>query len=254
MQDNTEKKRMPINPKLVSSAVMLIITGSLLVAISFAWFSQNKEVVSSGMSVSAIDERITIGSSVYITRSIGDTVVMQQEYRSTDSTNVYYLWEDGQFVLDENSSKIPIALTALLPGEAIEMEFSYTCTDNLVGKTLELYLDGITADMFNEVSSKGEIGEAHTVLCVYKLSYKEGDGDYSEARWMAGSEDTESPSKIHISDALWHKVSDNDVDNYVTASLKIEFDLEQYYTLETSANQLSEKSFSIGSLEMGVKR
>jgi hypothetical protein len=244
-----------INPKLISSFIMLIVTGSLLVAVSFAWFAQNKEVVASGMSVTALDERITIGNEIRVVRKIGDKSVGEYIYRCDNYDNFYYLWEDGSFSKDEDGNMIPIVLSSLLPGEIIELHFTYSCTDSLIGRRLNIYFDDISSDTFFEHNDDGSEGAAHSVLCVYKCSFKKGTDEYSEGAWLVSSTPTLSdfaPKTFEITNLFWEKVSDTPEENLVEASVKISFDLDQYYRLQAATNQLSEKSFSIGALSIGV--
>jgi hypothetical protein len=64
-----------INPNLISSFVMLVITGALLLSISLAWFSDNVRVNAKCMTVSATDERVEFGPSVTVKCFIDDYVI-----------------------------------------------------------------------------------------------------------------------------------------------------------------------------------
>ena len=244
-----------INTKLISSFIMLLITGSLLVAVSFAWFSQNKEVSAGGMAVSAVDERITLGSEIRVVRRAGDKVVGEHVYRCDNYDNFYYLWEDGSFTKDENGNMIPIVISALLPGENVEMIFTYSCTDSLIGRRLDVYFDDISSDVFFEQNEDGSVGSSHSVLCVYKCSFKKESDEYSSSRWLVESKSSVSdraPARFDITSDVWEKISDDPANNYVELAIKIELDLNQYSAMKADTNQLSEKSFSIGALRIGV--
>ncbi len=246
-----------INSKIISSFIMLLITASLLVAVSFAWFSQNKDVGTGGMTVAAMDERITVGSELRLVRKIGEKTVGESLYRCDNYNNVYYLWEDGSFSKDESGNMIPITVSNLLPGEKIELVFNYTCTDSLIGENLEIYFDNISSDNFFEQNEDGSDGAFHSVLCVYKCSFKKGEGDYSEGKWLANSAPSVSdnaPTRFDIAEEVWERVSETPESNYNEVAVQIEFDLAQYYMLRASTNQLSEKSFTIGALRIGVAK
>ena len=245
-----------LNPKIISSFLMLCIVGALLVGISFSWFSENLTATAVDMTVSSADDRVNFGSTVRIRRYLGETLTEQQEYRCDGATNNYYLWnsELGAFATDELGDRIPISMSGLLPGEAVDFEFSYTCTDSLIGDTVEIYLDEITSQSFAEYNDDGSELASHSVLCVYKVAFGDGEG-FSEAAWAVESETGVSdaaPSRIDLATDVWAKISDDPQDNYKTAVFRFSFDLEQYYQLKTSTNQLSEKGFSIGSLRIGV--
>lgn len=242
-----------INPKLISSAVLLIITGALLLTctFTFAWFADNHRVQASGMQISANDKRITISDMIEVTRTLGGKVTVQT-YRCEEHEDYYYLYENDSFTTDENGDRIPFSISDLLPGEIVEVTFSYTCSDNLIGSPISAKLTSISSDSFPEIDHPDV---SHYVLGVYKFSSKQG-GEYPAGTWMVNyvSGQTEAiPESLPVfTDTIWNKVSDVPQDNYVTASFRFEFDLEQYTTLKTTTNLLSEKRFSIGELRIEV--
>lgn len=245
-----------INQNLISSFVMLIITGALLISISLAWFSENDRVNATGMTISATDERVEFGSSVTIKRFIDDYVIEDLEFRVPDDepdSSQYYLWDSvgGAFVL-ENEERIPISIAGLLPGETVDLTFSYICTDSLEGRSLAIYFDRIVADTFSEMDGAST---SHSVLGVYKISADQGGTGFSDPEWVvtsvSGTEDT-SPTRIDIIDSTTWSTADVAAGAYKTVTVRLGFDLEQYTKLLTATNQLSEKGFSIGALRIEV--
>ena len=246
-----------INPNLISSFVMLIITGTLLISISLAWFSENDRVNSTGMTISATDERVEFGSSVTVKRFIDDYVIEELEFRVPDDepdSSQYYLWdsESDAFKLDDGGERIPISIAGLLPGETVDLTFSYICTDSLEGRSLAIYFDRIVADTFSEIDSAFT---SHSMLGVYKISADQGGTGFSTPEWMvtsvSGTEDT-SPTRVDIIDNTTWSAADVAAGVHKTVTVRLDFDLEQYTTLLTATNQLSEKFFSIGAIRIEV--
>lgn len=251
-----KKARARINPNLISSFVMLVITGTFLISISFAWFSENNRVKAGGMTISATDERVEFGQSVTVKRFIDDYVIEEREFRVPDDdpkSSQYYLWDSvgGAFVL-EDGERIPITIEGLLPGETVDLTFSYICTDSLEGRSLGIYFDRIVADTFIEMDGAST---SHSVLGVYKISADQGGTGFSAPEWVvtnvSGTEDT-SPSRVDIIDSTIWSATDVEAKEYKTVTVRLEFDLEQYTKLLTATNQLSEKGFSIGALRIEV--
>lgn len=245
-----------INPSLISSFVMLIIIGTLLISISIAWFADNERVDVTGMTISATDKRVEFGPSVTVKRFIDDYVIEELEFRVPDDDPYsfqYYLWDSvgNAFVL-ENEERIPITIVGLLPGETVDLTFSYICTDSLEGKSLAIYFDRIIADAFSEMDSAST---SHSVLGVYKISANQDDMGFSDPEWVvtsvSGTEDT-SPTRIDIIDSTTWSTADVAAGAYKTVTVRLDFDLEQYTKLLTATNQLSEKGFSIGALRIEV--
>ena len=245
-----------INPKLISSLVMLIIIGTLLSFITFSWFSENKRADATGMTISAKDARVEFGPSVTVKRFIDDHVIEELEFRVPDDepySSQYYLWDStgGTFVLEEGE-RIPIAIAGLLPGETVDLTFSYICTDSLEGKSLAIYFDRITADSFVEMDGAST---SHSVLGVYKISADQGGAGFSAPEWVvtsvSGTADV-SPTRVDIIDSTTWSTADVAAGTYKTVTVRLDFDLEQYTKLLTATNQLSEKGFSIGALRIEV--
>ena len=246
-----------INYSLISSFVMLIIIGALLISISLAWFSENDRVNATGMTISATDGRVEFGSSVTVKRFIDDYVIEELEFRVPDDepdSSQYYLWDStgGAFALDDVGEKIPISIAGLLPGETVDLTFSYICTDSLEGRSLAIYFDRIVADTFSEMDGAST---SHSVLGVYKISANQDDVEFSAPEWVvtsvSGTEDT-SPTRIDIIDSTTWSTEDVAAGAYKTVTVRLDFDLEQYTKLLTATNQLSEKGFSIGALRIEV--
>lgn len=246
-----------INLNLISSFVMLIITGALLLSISLAWFSENDRVNATGMTISATDERVEFGSSVTVKRFIDDCVIEELEFRVPDDEpdgSQYYLWDSvgGAFALDDVGEKIPISIAGLLPGETVDLTFSYICTDSLEGRSLAIYFDRIVADTFSEMDGAST---SHSVLGVYKISADQGDTGFSDPEWVvtsvSGTEDT-PPTRVDIIYNTTWSAADVAAGAYKTVTVRLDFDLEQYTKLLTATNQLSEKEFSIGALRIEV--
>ena len=251
-----KKVKSHIYPSLISSFVTLIITGALLISIGFAWFSDNEHVNTKGMTISATDGRVEFGPSVTIKRFIDDYAIEELEFRVSDDdpySSQYYLWDSvgGAFVL-ENGERVPIMITGLLPGETVDLTFSYICTDSLEGKSLAIYFDHITADMFTEMDSAST---SHSVLGVYKISADQGGTGFSTPKWVvtsvSGTEDT-NPTRVDIIESTAWSAADVAAGVYKTVTVRLEFDLEQYTKLLTATNQLSEKGFSVGALRIEV--
>ena len=240
-----------INPKLISSLVMMIIIAALLVATTFAWFSNNTTVGAGGMSVTVTDKRVTLGDTITVTRTLSSSTVYV--YKCEGEDPYYYLYSDGAFETDEDGNRIPFSISELLPGETVDVTFSYTCTDSLIGSPIKASLSSIESDTFTEVDNADA---DHSVLGVYKYSVMQ-NGAFGEDSWVVeytpGVDDVVPSSLPLFEGAIWQKVSDTPADNYVEITFRFDFDLEQYYTLKTATNQLSEKSFSINELRIEVE-
>ena len=240
-----------INSKLITPIIMMVITGALLIASTLAWFSHNTQSGVTGLKVSVTDERITLGDTLTVTRALS-TRVTTQIYKCEGSDNYYYLFEDGAYATDGDGNKIPFYISGLLPGETVDVSFTYTCTDSLIGRGISARLTDISSDTFTEIDYPDI---KHSVLGVYKYSAME-DGTFGEETWLvdyvSGTADDIPESVMLFENSVWSKVSETPEDNYVSASFRFDFDLEQYYTLRTATNQLSEKSFVIGELRIEV--
>lgn len=240
-----------INKKLISPIIMMIIIGALLVASTLAWLSHNTAAGVTGMKVSVTDERITLGDTLTVTRSLSARVTTQI-YKCEGDDNYYYLFEDGAFATDGEGNRIPFYISGLLPGETVDVTFTYTCTDSLIGKGISARLTDISSDTFTEIDHPDV---EHSVLGVYKYAAMK-DGVFGEGEWLvdyvSGTADDIPGSVSLFENSVWAKVSETPEDNYVSASFRFDFDLEQYYTLRTATNQLSEKSFVIGELRIEV--
>ena len=244
-------KTLKFNTKLLSSLFMMIIIAALLIASTFAWFSQNESTSVGGLAITVSDKRVKLADSIKVTRTLSRST--EFEYRRDGNDLYYYLYEDGGFALDEEGNKIPFSISGLLPGETVDVTFSYTCTDSLIGENIKASLCGIEADTFVEIDHPDT---DHSVLGVYKYSSSAG-GVLGEPTWIVeyvSGIDDEAPSTLTVFDgAEWSKVSEVAEENYVNVTFRFEFDLEQYYTLKTSTNQLSEKSFIIRELRIEVE-
>ena len=238
-------------PRAISSAVMMVIIAALLIATTFAWFSHNESASAGGMAVTVSDKRVKLADSIKVTRTLSRST--EFEYRREGNDVYYHLYEDGDFALDDEGNKIPFAISGLLPGETVDVTFSYTCTDSLIGESIKASLCGIESDTFVEIDHPDA---DHSVLGVYKYSSGFGD-ELGESGWIvdyvSGEDDPVTDSVSVFDGAVWSKVSDVADENYVSVTFRFDFDLEQYYTLKTSTNQLSEKSFIIRELRIEVE-
>jgi hypothetical protein len=251
-----KKLKSYITPSIISSLFTLIIIGTLLISVSFAWYSNNKRVHSNDMSISSTDERVDFGRSVTVKRFIDDYVIEELEFRTPEdepNSPHYYLWDSagGSFVL-EDGERIPITMAGLLPGETVDLTFSYICSDSLEGRSLAIYFDSIVADTFTEMDNAST---SHSVLGVYKISADlDGEG-FSAPKWVvtsvSGTEDT-NPTRVDIIENTVWSAADVAAGVYRTVTVRLEFDLEQYTKLLTATNQLSEKGFSIGAVRIEV--
>lgn len=244
-----------INTQLISSFVLLVITGALLIVcaftFTFAWFAKNEEVTATGMQISVPDRRIVLADTIEVTRTLGQYVTTQT-YRCEGEDNFYYLYEDGAFSLDEQGARVPFHIPDLLPGELVDVTFGYRCTDSLIDVAISASLTDISSDTFAEADDPDVW---HSVLGVYKFSVKQGE-EFVKDDWIVnyalGVEES-IPEQIDIfTDIAWSKVSDLEEENYVWTTFRFEFDLEQYSVLKTTTNMLSEKSFWIGKLQIEV--
>ena len=245
-----------LNPQLISSFVILVVTGILLIAcaftftFTFAWFSHNKEVSARGMQVSVADKRIELADTITVTRTLGQQVTTQT-YRC-EGDNDYYLYENGAFLTDEQGNRMPFHIPELLPGELVDVTFGYRCTDSLIGACISASLTEISSDTFAEIDHPDVL---HSVLGVYRLSVKQGE-EFSQGDWLveyASGVAEIVPEKLPVfTDVVWSKVSDVEEENFVWTTFRFEFDLEQYGVLKTTTNLLSEKSFWIGALRIEV--
>lgn len=244
-----------LNSKLLSSFVLLVITGALLITCTFtfalAWFSSNRSTSANQLKINVADRRITLSDTIEVTRTLAQSITTQI-FRCEGEDNYYYLYENDAFVTDEQGNRIPFCIPNLLPGELVDVSFGYRCTDALIGSAISATLTDIFSDTFAEIDHP-EI--QHSVLGVYKLSVKEGD-DYSEGKWIvdyvSGTADPIPEELTLFSDVTWNKISDVEEENFVWTSFRFKFDLEQYYDLKTTTNLLSEKSFWIGELRIEV--
>ena len=255
-----EKEIRALAARILSLILTLLTVVVVLFAGSRAWFFKNT-TVGAGLLLSVDDRRIRFASELTVDRSLADSYTQTSLYRCEGNDPVYYLVDDvtGDFATDASGGRIPFRLVDLLPGEVVDLTVSYTCSGSLEGETLLFYLDGISADTFNEtiVEDDGTLteGAGHSVLGVYKLSSVRDGGEWSEGEWMAEyvkGVDGTAPERIDVCRRTWTKVSDSPEDNYATFKMRIVFDLEQYNTLDAATNELSEKSFRISSLRVGV--
>lgn len=255
-----EKEIRALAARILSLVLTLLTVVVVLFAGSRAWFFKNT-AVGAGLGLSVDDRRIRFASELTVERSLADSYTQISLYRCEDNGSVYYLVDSAtdDFAYDSAGERIPFALVDLLPGEVVDLTVSYTCSASLEGETLLFYFDGITADSFNEsiVGDDGALteGARHSVLGVYKLSSLGDGGEWSEGEWMAEyvkGVDGTTPERIDVCRRVWTRISDIPEDNYAIFKIRIVFDLEQYDILDAATNELSEKSFRISSLRVGV--
>lgn len=273
---------------IVISVVQILVTLIVFVtcAITFAWFSQNNNVDSSGLNIKTYNQNIYFGSRITITSYIASEDVTQIHHSYTyvceNGALDYYQYdvENNQYVLDEDNHRIPISLSGLFPGEWIDIEMSVGCNTDFNGADYVLSL-GSFAQVIEDVTSatrpdtqfplsglddaNNEITQEHSTRGLYKvgmITLDENDNEVvNEWNWLGTynsniTRDT-LPSSINFYQGTFKAdgyYTNNQIDEtkYDTIKFRLVLDLTNYYNNFTnpSSNVLSEKHMRIGAIDI----
>ncbi len=249
------------------SVFIILIAVEMGFAIStvFAWFSKNKKVTGSGMSVE-VDAKINM-------KFDGEVIAVRHSLTGEVITNTYGVQEDKVLRLISSVSTNPeyeepevtnFLFDEMLPGEYVDITVSYISLDDFDSDYT------VSFGAFDFTNGKYEINSVtYNVLGAFKTKllsltyYDEDDGivsqtDYSssEYEWLlnyTAGINSEEPEHIVICEDAW-------TSEYKKASLtfRVYEDFTQYYRLinaigESIPNQLSEKVLRIGQIRISRK-
>lgn len=219
-----------------------------------AWFSSNKVVDDSGMTVAVNAGDIEFGDTITLVRHTGEASLTVIYKKFTDGYFYEYDPVGDAYVLDGEGNKLPLKITGLLPTEYLDISVTFR------GVNLSTFNYGMSLSDFDDTNGlfavswtdgDGSHSQNHSVLGIYKLAViADGEVASGSERWLAtynaSGDDT-------INDPLEFTTGtrSGDSETYTTVTFRLTVDVTQYNTLSgTTPNLLSEKEFSIGTLSI----
>lgn len=266
---NEKIKKLITDKKLISSAAsclfLLVAIVIIVVAVmpkGVAWFSQNKNVSGSGMSLTARADYMRFDDTFTAKAVMNETVIASGTYRR-DTDGKYYLLqvdENGNATDEFDTSsgaKKSVFYDSLYPGEYIEMTFRFTCAESRRKEKsgYKLYFDGLTPDKNNKTGCDTFTANEknYSILGIYRLQA----GNYNdEGKFISSNADgvflndlkpiddsNPAPATADIFTGTWSGAE------WETITIRLHIDLTEYNKLEgVVSNLLAEKSARIASV------
>ena len=262
---NEKIKKLITDKKLISSAAsclfLLVAIVIIVVAVmpkGVAWFSQNKNVSGSGMSLTARADYMRFDDTFTAKAVMNETVIASGTYRR-DTDGKYYLLqvdENGNATDEFDTSsggKKSVFYDSLYPGEYIEMTFRFTCAESRRKEKsgYKLYFDGLTPDKNNKTGC--DTFEANKKeYSIYRLQV----GNYDDKDFNSLNDkgvflndlkpiddSNPAPATADIFKGTWSGAE------WETITIRLHIDLTEYNKLEgVVSNLLAEKSARIASV------
>lgn len=243
----TDEKRIAALEVLLTFSVFAVLCAIfawvLLSNGAVAWFSSNREVKGSGMSVASNVQTIEFGDTITLVRHTG-TASLTVTYRQ-DTEGNYYEYASGAYVL-EDGNKIPLRITGLLPSEYMDITVTFKST-NIASYNYGLRLEGFDDTLGKFSVTSGEVTQSHSILGVYTISIISSGAVVADStKWIATYNSTGDDT---IVDPLEIATGSGTQNTEISVTFRLTVDLAQYNNLAgTTPNLLSEKEFSVGKL------
>lgn len=264
---NEKIKKLITDKKLISSAAsclfLLVAIVIIVVAVmpkGVAWFSQNKNVSGSGMSLTARADYMRFDDTFTAKAVMNETVIASGTYRR-DTDGKYYLLQvdkNGNATNEFDTSsggKKSVFYDSLYPGEYIEMTFRFTCAESRRKEKsgYKLYFDGLTPDKNNKTGCDTFTAneKEYSILGIYRLQV----GNYDDKGFNSLKPDVflndlkpidknnPAPATADIFKGTWSGAE------WETITIRLHIDLTEYNKLEgVVSNLLAEKSARIASV------
>lgn len=265
---NEKIKKLITDKKLISSAAsclfLLVAIVIIVVAVmpkGVAWFSQNKNVSGSGMSLTARADYMRFDDTFTAKAVMNETVIASGTYRR-DTDGKYYLLqvdENGNATDEFDTSsgeKKSVFYDSLYPGEYIEMTFRFTCAESRRNEKsgYKLYFDGLTPGKDNKTGCDiFEVkGNKYSILGIYRLQVGNYNGkDFNPLNDKGVflndlkpiSDSNPAPATADIFKGTWSGAE------WETITIRLHIDLTEYNQLDgVVSNLLAEKSARIASV------
>lgn len=265
---NEKIKKLITDKKLISSAAsclfLLVAIVIIVVAVmpkGVAWFSQNKNVSGSGMSLTARADYMRFDDTFTAKAVMNETVIASGTYRR-DTDGKYYLLqvdENGNATNEFDTSsggKKSVFYDSLYPGEYIEMTFRFTCAESRRKEKsgYKLYFDGLTPDKINKTGCDTFTAnkKEYSILGIYRLQV----GNYDDKDFNSLNDkgvflndlrpidkNNPAPATADIFTGTWSGAE------WETITIRLHIDLTEYNKLDgVVSNLLAEKSARIASV------
>lgn len=251
----SDKKMLSQGISLLVSFVALVVVVIAMLPGTRAWLARNDDVSSNGMSLTAKSEWMRFADT-FTAKAVINDIEVASGIHKRDADDMYYLWNGSDFELDAQGNKQTLSYKSLYPGEYIEITLKFTCSQDRIGKGYTLYFDGLdNSDTFTTVATSTSSSATYSILGVYKLFVQQSDGSFEDKGFLYDfSSSTEGqPTTVDIASGVFDQ-SSMDSDGYVTLTLRLQVDLEQYNGLPgTYANLLSEKTAKIQAIVIAPK-
>lgn len=228
----------------VTLVVVLFVFVVALVSLfkSYSWFTLTNSASADGVNLSSSSGAVTFGESLTTTRTLGTSVTVAT-YRLSGTNDRYYLYDDltSSFTTDGEGALVPFTLSAVIPGETLDIALSFTGTGDAKGNgwTFSLKdLSDATDGTFTAADG------TYSVFGIYRI-YVEESGVFVDKGFIADySLGPTHPTAFTVASGSWGSGT-------VDFTFRISVDLTQYKALSgTVTNQLSEKYVSIGQIRV----
>ena len=269
-------KKLITDKKLISSAAscLFLLVAIVIVVVAvmqkgLAWFSQNKNVTGSGMSLTVRADYMRFDDTFTAKAVMNETEIAAGTYRRDTDGKYYLLQEDenGSATSEFDTSsgaKKSVFYDSLYPGEYIEMTFRFTCAESRRNEKsgYKLYFDGLTPGKDSAGNNTGcdtfEAGDGtnkmtYSILGIYRLeagTYNE-KGTFTPYTNAGGflndftpiDNDHPAPATADIYKGNWSGAE------WETLTIRLHIDLSEYNKLPgVVSNLLAEKSARIASV------
>lgn len=249
--------------KGIQLAVVFIVIIAVAGIYSFGWFAQNKQVTGDGMSIEVDVKNLEFGDELKLTRNYSGSTTDGTVDNYRKDSGKYYLYSQGKFIdADGNDvsvsgkNKVPLGISAFLPGEYIRIELSVINTGTSP-VNLSFGFGNVTADNFTVKQSETQTYDFSTLMIyrwnlisVANVTAVNESGWFSDCAADAVTCVPKSTIEV-VSSRLF--VPDSPDGNSATVIFTITADTSQYYantviTEYGASNLLSEKNINIGKM------
>ncbi len=273
-----EKKKEEIKILALKAIPLIIMFIMLLAAIFlwlrhdtlFAWFANNKNVNSNGMTIECDDKSLQLDSLISVVSSVGSRKIENFYYISDKKGNYYQVASDNSdaadfagkidgidyyFIKNSDGSYVPIDLAGLFPGEKLTITLSFT---NKTKRSLPYRLVLEDFDDSNDGTFIVPNGEENTpgtysIMGIFfaKLESINGIPANTEGKFLS-EYDTVNGKSINL-DEFAIAIGDIEASETVSCAFSMTIDISQYRKLiGVYENLLSKKGFTVGALRLST--
>lgn len=276
-----EKKKEEIKILVLKAIPLILMFIMLLAAIFlwlghdtlFAWFANNKNVNSNGMTIECDDKSLQLDPLISVVSSVGSRKIENFYYISDKKGNYYQAAQaasdnfdaadfagkidgiDYYFIKNSDGSYIPIDLAGLFPGEKLTITLSFT---NKTKRSLPYRLvledfDDSNDGTFIVPSGEGNTPGTYSIMGIFFAKPESINGNTANTEGKFLSEyDTVNGKSINL-DEFEIATGDIEAGGTVSCSFSMAIDISQYRKLKgVYENLLSKKGFTVGALRLST--